>query len=92
MPTRLISSDSGELRRYPAAAANAAHATEPPSRVMMLSNLVLLPLMFVSGVFVPHAEMPSWDNGSRPCPLCPIAQIWYGSDSVKPLIGQFRQI
>lgn len=36
----------------------AAPATDTPSQVMMLSNLVRLPLIFVSGVFVPHAQMP----------------------------------
>jgi ABC-2 type transport system permease protein len=38
----------------------AARGTDAPSEVMMLSNLVRLPLIFVSGVFVPVAEMPEW--------------------------------
>jgi len=38
----------------------AAPPTDNPSQVMMLANLVRLPLLFISGVFVPLAEMPPW--------------------------------
>jgi ABC-2 type transport system permease protein len=38
----------------------AARGTDAPSEVMMLSNLVRLPLIFVSGVFVPLADLPAW--------------------------------
>lgn len=34
--------------------------TDQPSNVMMLSNLVRLPLLFISGVFLPLTEIPSW--------------------------------
>ncbi len=34
--------------------------TDKPANVMMLSNLVRLPLLFISGVFVPLTEMPVW--------------------------------
>ena len=34
--------------------------TDNPSNVMMLSNLVRLPLVFISGVFIPIDEMPVW--------------------------------
>jgi ABC-2 type transport system permease protein len=40
----------------------AARGTDAPSEVMMLSNLVRLPLIFVSGVFVPLAHLPSWSQ------------------------------
>jgi ABC-2 type transport system permease protein len=40
----------------------AARPTDTPSEVMMLSNLVRLPLIFVSGVFVPLAELPAWSR------------------------------
>ena len=40
----------------------AARGTNAPSEVMMLSNLVRLPLIFVSGVFVPLAELPAWSQ------------------------------
>jgi ABC-2 type transport system permease protein len=38
----------------------ASPASDSPSQVMMLSNLVRLPLIFVSGVFTAHSEMPLW--------------------------------
>jgi ABC-2 type transport system permease protein len=40
----------------------AARDTDAPSEVMMLSNLVRLPLIFVSGVFVPLADLPTWSQ------------------------------
>ncbi len=38
----------------------AVPVTDMPADVMMLSNLVRLPLIFFSGVFVPIAQMPHW--------------------------------
>jgi len=38
----------------------AALPTDQPSNVMMLSNLVRLPLLFISGVFVPLDRLPVW--------------------------------
>jgi ABC-2 type transport system permease protein len=35
-------------------------ATDKPSEIMMLSNLVRLPLIFSSGVFLPIEKMPPW--------------------------------
>jgi hypothetical protein len=32
----------------------------------MLSSLVRLPLIFISGVFVPHADMPAWGQSLSP--------------------------
>jgi len=34
--------------------------TDKPSEIMMLSNLVRLPLIFFSGVFMPLKQMPTW--------------------------------
>ena len=34
--------------------------TDNPSNVMMLSNMVRLPLLFVGGIFVPVEGMPGW--------------------------------
>jgi len=31
-----------------------------PSNIMLLSNLVRLPLLFVSGIFMPIGQMPAW--------------------------------
>jgi ABC-2 type transport system permease protein len=38
----------------------ASPATAAPSDIMMLSTLVRLPLVFVSGIFVPIERMPEW--------------------------------
>jgi fucose permease len=60
----------------------AAPATEGPSQVMMLSNLVRLPLIFVSGVFVPHAQMPAWGRW-----LAPFSPLSYCADLVRVGFG-----
>jgi len=60
----------------------AAPATEGPSQVMMLSNLVRLPLIFVSGVFVPLAEMPAWGQW-----LSPLSPLSYCADLVRVGFG-----
>ncbi len=47
-----------------------APPTDNPSSIMTLSNLVRLPLIFISGVFVPVSEMPTWGQWlSRASPL-----------------------
>jgi ABC-2 type transport system permease protein len=61
----------------------AAPATTGPSQVMMLSNLVRLPLIFVSGVFMPFAAMPGW--GRRLAPFSPLS---YASDLVRMGFGE----
>jgi ABC-2 type transport system permease protein len=35
-------------------------ATSSPATIMMLSSLIKFPLVFVSGVFMPVAELPAW--------------------------------
>lgn len=60
----------------------AARATDTPSEVMMLSNLVRLPLIFVSGVFVPLQDMPLW--GQRLAPLSPLS---YSADLIRVGFG-----
>jgi ABC-2 type transport system permease protein len=54
-----------------------------PSHIMMLSNLVRLPLLFVSGVFVPIAEMPPWARW-----LAPISPLSYAGDLIRRGFGQ----
>lgn len=61
----------------------AAPATEGPSQVMMLSNLVRLPLIFVSGVFVPLAEMPDWGQW-----LAPLSPLSYAADLIRIGFGE----
>ncbi|MDO9597089.1 MAG: ABC transporter permease [Azoarcus sp.] len=60
----------------------AAPATDTPSQVMMLSNLVRLPLIFVSGVFVPHEQMPSWGQW-----LSPLSPLSYCADLIRVGFG-----
>lgn len=60
----------------------AAPATDTPSQVMMLSNLVRLPLIFVSGVFVPLAEMPAWGRW-----LAPFSPLSYSADLIRAGFG-----
>jgi ABC-2 type transport system permease protein len=61
----------------------AAPAAEAPSQVMMLSNLVRLPLIFVSGVFVPLAEMPDWGQW-----LAPLSPLSYAADLIRAGFGE----
>jgi len=49
--------------------------TDNPSNIMMLSNLVRLPLIFISGVFIPIEKMPSWGKA-----IAPISPLTYTSD------------
>ena len=58
-------------------------ATDNPSNVMMLANMVKLPLVFVSGVFVPLAEMSG--PGASLTLLSPLS---YLSDLVRGALGE----
>jgi ABC-2 type transport system permease protein len=61
----------------------AAPATQGPSQVMMLSNLVRLPLIFVSGVFIPLAQMPAWGRW-----LAPFSPLSYCADLIRAGFGE----
>ena len=61
----------------------AAPASQAPAQVMMLSNIVRLPLMFVSGVFVPHAAMPDWGQW-----LAPLSPLSYAADLIRLGFGE----
>ena len=50
---------------------------------MMLTNLVRLPLLFVSGVFVPIAAMPGWARV-----LSPLSPLSYAVDLIRRGFGQ----
>jgi ABC-2 type transport system permease protein len=50
---------------------------------MMLSNLVRLPLIFVSGVFVPLDEMPAWGQW-----LAPFSPLSYAADLIRMGFGE----
>jgi ABC-2 type transport system permease protein len=60
----------------------ASRATDTPSEIMMLANLVRLPLIFISGVFVPLPDMPEW--GRRVAPLSPLS---YATDLIRTGMG-----
>jgi len=60
----------------------AAPPTNAPSQIMMLSSLVRLPLIFISGVFVPHAEMPVWGQW-----LSPLSPLSYSADLIRVGFG-----
>ena len=61
----------------------AAPATDTPSQVMMLSNLVRLPVIFVSGVFVPIPAMPAWGQW-----LAPLSPLSYAGDLIRIGFGE----
>jgi len=60
----------------------AAPATDTPPQVMMLSNLVRLPLIFVSGVFVPLSAMQEWGQA-----LAPFSPLSYSADLIRAGLG-----
>lgn len=61
----------------------AAPPASSPSNIMLLSNLVRLPLLFISGVFLPIAQMPGWARWAAP--LSPLS---YAGDMIRSGFGQ----
>mgnify|MGYP006279345127 CR=1 FL=1 len=61
----------------------ASPPTNSPSHIMMLSNLVRLPLIFVSGVFVPIEQMPFWAR----C-ISPLSPLSYAGALIQRGFGQ----
>ncbi len=57
--------------------------TDEPSSIMTLSNLVRLPLIFFSGVFVPITQMPEWGQI-----ISRISPLTYTTELVRAGIGQ----
>ena len=41
--------------------------TNVPSNIMMLSSLIKFPLVFISGIFIPLEQMPSWGLALAAC-------------------------
>ncbi|MGD9495434.1 MAG: ABC transporter permease [Armatimonadota bacterium] len=64
-----------------------APPTDEPSSIMTLSNLVRLPLIFFSGVFVPVSQMPPWGQW-----LARISPLTYTTELLRAGIGQPVQI
>ncbi|TET46002.1 ABC transporter permease [candidate division TA06 bacterium] len=54
-----------------------------PSKIMMLSSLVRIPLIFISGIFVPLSAMPSWSRL-----LSPLSPLSYCADVVRFSFGE----
>jgi len=63
----------------------AAPPASSPSNIMLLSNLVRLPLLFVSGVFLPIDRMPGWARW-----IAPISPLAYAGDMIRSGFGQPR--
>lgn len=61
----------------------AAPPASSPSNIMLLSNLVRLPLLFVSGIFVPIGHMPVWAQW-----IAPVSPLSYASDLIRSAFGQ----
>ncbi|MFW5996324.1 MAG: ABC transporter permease [Halanaerobiaceae bacterium] len=57
--------------------------TDKPANVMMLSNLVRLPVIFISGVFVPVGELPEWGQV-----IARISPVTYVADLTRFAFGQ----
>lgn len=60
----------------------AAPPASSPSNIMLLSNLVRLPLLFVSGIFVPIAQMPGWARW-----VAPVSPLSYAGDLIRGGFG-----
>lgn len=61
----------------------AASPTSSPSNIMLLSNLIRLPMLFVSGVFVPIEQMPVWARW-----IAPISPLSYASSLIRSAFGR----
>jgi len=61
----------------------AAPPASSPSNIMLLSNLVRLPLLFVSGIFLPIDRMPAWARW-----VAPISPLSYAGDLIRSGFGQ----
>jgi len=61
----------------------AAPPTSSPANIMLLSNLVRIPLLFVSGVFMPIGEMPVWVQW-----ISPLSPLSYASALIRSAFGR----
>ncbi len=61
----------------------AAPPASSPSNIMLLSNLVRLPMLFVSGIFLPIAQMPPWARW-----IAPLSPLSYAGDMIRGGFGQ----
>lgn len=61
--------------------------TDNPANIMTLSNLVRLPLIFISGVFMPIEQMPKWGKW-----LSTISPLTYTTELLRHAFGQAVRI
>ncbi len=61
----------------------AAPPASSPSNIMLLSNLVRLPLLFISGIFLPISEMPAWARW-----IAPVSPLSYAGDLIRAAFGR----
>jgi ABC-2 type transport system permease protein len=61
----------------------AAPPASSPSNIMLLSNLVRLPLLFVSGIFIPIGQMPVWTRW-----IAPLSPLSYASSLIRSAFGR----
>jgi ABC-2 type transport system permease protein len=61
VPALLVASLLGSVAFAALGTVFASMATDVPSNVMMLSSLVRLPLIFVSGIFIPLNQLTGWE-------------------------------
>ena len=60
----------------------AAPPASSPSNIMLLSNLVRLPLLFVSGIFMPIRQMPVWARW-----IAPLSPLSYAGELIRSAFG-----
>jgi len=60
----------------------AAPPSSSPSNIMLLSNMIRLPLIFVSGVFIPIGQMPLWVRW-----IAPLSPLSYASSLIRTAFG-----
>ena len=61
----------------------AAPPASGPSNIMLLSNLVRLPLLFVSGIFMPIGQMPVWARW-----IAPLSPLSYANALIRSAFGR----
>jgi len=61
----------------------AAPPASSPANIMLLSNLVRIPLLFVSGIFMPIGQMPVWMQW-----IAPLSPLSYASALIRSAFGQ----
>ncbi|MFO7951812.1 MAG: ABC transporter permease [Bacillota bacterium] len=64
-----------------------AMPTDMPQNAMMLANLIRFPLIFISGVFIPLREMPTWAQS-----LAHISPLTYAVDLFRWSMGGSNSI